>query len=732
MIDYSGDDASLDARVAKKLAWYYNNDRVIWIRDTAAPYIVKTYDGEGTNITAEVFNVDDTTDVPTFLYSLNEDGPFWPWDQIEIRDVELDDADEVTSNKVWYTVTTKTADDDVNYFAATNFAYVTITPRQIQGDETEDEPWAQATSVECFIDELNGGSTNILVETDGFFGDDEPKLEFTTKDGWSEIGVYTNWCTVSCEPNYLPTNLMATVKIKEREGDVDGDTEPENAEEIAEEMKDVAKAAGEIIRETTGEDPIYVEVRLVMNSTNNLPQAEQERTAQDAKKLEEKFGKDYSDYENVKGECVDIKLELTTDPDRVDWTNIGSNNDVMVDIELTPGCALDEIVAIYRCHYSGSTVSYNKIVESASKPSKTSTEERWWRNRSKGVVHLHVKKFSLFEIFTGDKVTPPPPPPPAPVVVDPGSQVADYRATIKYVDMTRWTRPLNGIYPFVKVARVTLVRGYVVYNNCACGERATGMVANTIAPAFLVVKSFVQTDDIPKILPADLLVRVIDNSIGLRDAEDEIGAEGYLFAGAGKGSAETGGNAKGVAPWMMNRGYGFGSMTTSTRLLFGKYNDAHPGAFVDAWLDHAGFGSAVYEETEGGCSEDSSGTCLRKLIGYLIGGSYLCRPNGSPLAGFDWFPCHEWIGTTDVLTGYWGMKRVVAEKGTLTSADGAIWRAFQTSGEEVSSKEMIMGPLGQVKACVNRMTNGKRPNLSFITDENTVMKLTRGFEYEAE
>ena len=86
----------------------------------------------------------------------------------------------------------------------------------------------------------------------------------------------------------------------------------------------------------------------------------------------------------------------------------------------------------------------------------------------------------------------------------------------------------------------------------------------------MVVKSFVQTDDIPKILPADLLVRVIDNSIGLRDAEDEIGAEGYLFAGAGKGSAETGGNAKGVAPWMMNRGYGFGSMTTSTRLLFGK------------------------------------------------------------------------------------------------------------------------------------------------------------------
>ena len=215
-------------------------------------------------------------------------------------------------------------------------------------------------------------------------------------------------------------------------------------------------------------------------------------------------------------------------------------------------------------------------------------------------------------------------------MVDPGSQVADYRATIKYVDMTKWTRPLNGVLPFVKV---------------------------------------------------------IDNSVGLRDAEDEIGAEGYLFAGAGKGSHEAGGNATGVAPWMVDRGYSFGSATTAPRLLFGKYNDAHAGAFFDAWID---------------------------------------------FAGFEWFPCHEWLGTTDVLAGYWGMKRVVAEKGTLTSADGAIWRAFQTSGDGISNKEMIMGALGQVKACVNRMTNGKRQNLSFITDENTVMKLTRGFEYQVE
>ena len=321
------------------------------------------------------------------------------------------------------------------------------------------------------------------------------------------------------------------------------------------------------------------------------------------------------------------------------------------------------------------------------------------------------------------------------------TQVADYRATVKYVDMQKWTRAVDGAYPFVKVVKITTLRGYVVYNNCACDDLAGTLAPSTINPAYLVVKSFAQTDNDPKILPADLLIKVIDNSCGLRDASDEIGAEGYLFAGAGKGSHEVIQDAiYGVAPWMLDKGYQFGSQTKATRLLFGKFNDAQAGVFFDAWLDHAGFGSAWYNENEEGCEEGTHGTCLKKLMGYLIGGSYICHPNGYPFVYadgtpvYEWFPCHEWLGTTDVVAGYWGMKKIVAETAQLGAVDGKIFAAFETSEdpEEDPNAALIKETLGQVKACVIKMTNNKREGLGFITDDNTVTKLTKGFEYESE
>ena len=321
-------------------------------------------------------------------------------------------------------------------------------------------------------------------------------------------------------------------------------------------------------------------------------------------------------------------------------------------------------------------------------------------------------------------------------------QVADYRSTVKFVNMKQWSTSIDGIKPLVKYVDITTLRGYVVYNDCACNEGLFG--ENTINPAFLVVKSFAQpaTDNLPKILPADLLVKFIDNSCGLRKAEDEIGAEGYLFAGAGKGSHEYFGDdgfKEGVAPWMLDLGYQFGSATTATRYLFGKYNDVKVGeTFYDAWLDHAGFGSAWYNAEESGCAEGAKGNCLKKLMGYVIGGSYICHPNGYSLPGnaigqYEWFPCHAWLGTTDVVAGYWGMKKVIAEGDQLAPEDDKIFLAFETSeGDEDPNADLIKATLGQVKACVNHMTNGGQKNLSFIQDDNTVSVLTKGFEYETE
>ncbi len=322
------------------------------------------------------------------------------------------------------------------------------------------------------------------------------------------------------------------------------------------------------------------------------------------------------------------------------------------------------------------------------------------------------------------------------------AQVADYRATVKYVDMQRWTRTISvggqraNQAPYVKVVKITTLRGYVVYNDCAC--QYTAGLKNLINPAFLVVKSFAQpsNDALPWILPADLLVRMIDQTCGLADATDEIGAEGYLFAGAGKGSVATGGVAP-VAPWMADKNYGFGSRTLGTRHLFGKFNEPQGTEFYDAWLDHAGFGSAWYNTEEGGCAEDSRGYCLKKLMGYLIGGSYLCHPNGFPFVGFDWFPCHEWLGTTDVVTGYWGMRRIAAlEPANILPADGRIFIEFNkianADATDTPVKALMRDTLGQVKSLVSYMTSGKQANLAFINDDATAKTLVNGFEYEVE
>lgn len=304
------------------------------------------------------------------------------------------------------------------------------------------------------------------------------------------------------------------------------------------------------------------------------------------------------------------------------------------------------------------------------------------------------------------------------------ANVADYKATVKCVYMKQLKNiKINGatVSPYLKYVGVTSLNGYVVYGNCACND-LNDVVDIKYSPAYLIVRSFAQTDNQPKIFPADLLIKMIDTRLGTAGDTDMIGAEGYLFAGAGKGSTFNNWDAflwdhdattvlnytdentkwagvandglynvnhfgrpsfKGVAPWMSNLSYSFGFGSYATRLLFGQYNDADTtGYFLDSWLDHAGFGTALYDFEAGGCELDQFGTCLEKLAGYLIGGEFICHKNGYgynvPGRKWEWPRCNEWVGTTDVVAGYWTMKKNHTAFSTeLTKEDGSFYSLFR-------------------------------------------------------
>ena len=358
------------------------------------------------------------------------------------------------------------------------------------------------------------------------------------------------------------------------------------------------------------------------------------------------------------------------------------------------------------------------------------------------------------------------------------TQVADYRATVKFVDMQQWKTGVTigsvKAAPMVKVVKVTTLRGYVVYNDCNCVAGNSGKYN----PAFLVVKSFNQYPEggklLPKVFPADLLVRTIDNSLGLAQEGDKVGAEGYLFAGAGKGSTEANyglfvNGFTGVAPWMTDLSYSFGkSRSYGTRLLFGAFNDAtydangNPMMFYESWLDHAGFGStAWYPAGSAHCGRAGvvAGVCLEKLQGYLIGGLFLCYKNGDPFMDtdkcdicttYDFFNCHHWLGTTDVVAGYWGMKKNAAvsdadKKGLTLAQDERFFLSVADQDPESDDDEDVLIEDEDLRAamtdilpmlktvCIKMEPSIK--GLSFLDslkawdDDETVKFLTRGLEY---
>ena len=312
-----------------------------------------------------------------------------------------------------------------------------------------------------------------------------------------------------------------------------------------------------------------------------------------------------------------------------------------------------------------------------------------------------------------------------------GVQVADYRASVNYVDMKAVQGVLSGVGAQGGVAAAAVVTahlkyveqaniaGYVVYNDCACNNADPALGSQN--PAWLVVTSDKATTTLPRVFPADLIVRMWDRSLGNATT---VEAEGYLFAGKGKGGWSR------VAPWMAQTafgaglptdGYKFGHLNTyATTELFGLYNVAEQvldpitglptyANFFESWMDHAGFGKG--SQNPGQRKPCTLGTqaayCLQTLQGNLIGGLFLCWENGygCPCADdHDWFVCQEWSGTTDVICGEWAMRRFTNTPSAV-ALEATVEPVFAANNVDTTTPCPAAGMIGMLKAAVIAMSN---------------------------
>jgi len=236
--------------------------------------------------------------------------------------------------------------------------------------------------------------------------------------------------------------------------------------------------------------------------------------------------------------------------------------------------------------------------------------------------------------------------------------VYDYKASVKNVNLKRTTVRLTGnsssTSVYVKFVQSTTLYGYLVTRCSVCN----GLTGD--GEGYLVVAN--KSLKVPKILPADLKAKWWNPKI---NANKTYEAEGYLFAGRGKDDTPF---ANDAAPGIYSFGDVFSFAGASTRFLFGTYNDYEydaagiPVTFYDSWLDAAGFGKALSDSTDGGCGVGTECTALSTLSGSVIGGLFLCHPNGFNLnitlnKNYEGFLCTSWDGTTDVISGTWSIKR---------------------------------------------------------------------------
>ena len=236
------------------------------------------------------------------------------------------------------------------------------------------------------------------------------------------------------------------------------------------------------------------------------------------------------------------------------------------------------------------------------------------------------------------------------------SRVFDYKATVKYVDFKTVKDKTTKDKVWVKVVKSATIQGYLVTpEDCCCtSPDADGAAVN---PSFLVVynkasKKFNTTESFVKMLPANLLSSYWSQKDLSTSKTGTLEAQGYLMAGL----ADPQESQQQPTPGNEQVAYDFGDKDTqATITLFGEYNIPFGETWFEPFLYHSGFGKAAYKNGSASqknpCVDPTTvpgSLCLTSLAGNLIGGSYVCMPNGVDInyehvdGYFEEFLCQGW------------------------------------------------------------------------------------------
>jgi len=243
--------------------------------------------------------------------------------------------------------------------------------------------------------------------------------------------------------------------------------------------------------------------------------------------------------------------------------------------------------------------------------------------------------------------------------------VYDYKASVKH--MYEKIQTVGNFKYYVKYVKSSKLQGYFIQDkdhaSLLANTDAGGTAAKSEKKGFLVLinKSAEKNYRSPKIMPAQLDVKVAVTKVDKNGNPAKSIAEAYFYAGPFIYFADTynpwDGSQDDGSDYMVNNGAANGAAGVraygtvgSTLYLFGQHNTynrfdntlAQPAticAFGDAWLNGGGFGT-IGTATAGLCcgwETSAGGSSVKSISGNLKGGLFLCSAGGVLASNSGWF-----------------------------------------------------------------------------------------------